>query len=430
MNPADSKHFVIINQYASTPETGIGGRHFQFARALAAMGHRVDLVMAGSHHLLRTTRKMTRSYEIDEQDGFRILYLRTLQNAGAHTLKRVMNWLLFARLVARLGSVIDSRPDAILVSSPSLFAYLGAERLAGRWRTRLCLEVRDIWPLSLIELGGYSPNHPLIRIMQWIEGRAYRKAEVVISNLPGAAEHMQKRGMDPRKFAWIPNGVVETRQPPEPLPPHIATCLRRDRFTIGYAGTLGLANSLDTILEAAALLRSHSDIAFIIVGDGRERTRLEQYSAKLGLDSVVFVGYIPHRQIPTVLCSFDACYIGWRRSDLYRFGIAANKIPEYMFAAKPILHGYSGRNDPIAAAGCGITVPAGNARALADAILQLRSMSPSQRRLLGNRGKVYADAFYAYSKNVEALARLLGGSLPCRATQAGSYNSGNSIPSG
>lgn len=290
-------------------------------------------------------------------------------------------------------------------SSP--FTYLGAERLARRQGARLCFEVRDIWPLSLVELGGLSPRNPLIRLMQRAEDRAYRNADEVVAYMPAADEHMVSRGMDARKFTWIANGFTrESVEGGEPLDPAVAA-LFSGGFTVGYAGTLGLANALDTLIDAAERLREHTDIRFVLVGDGRDRARLERRVAELGLTSVLFAGAIARRQIPSALSRFDACYIGWQHKPIYRFGIAANKLAEYMIAARPVLHGYCGHADPVAAAGCGLSPPAGDAEALAAAILRMRVMPPAERTAMGARGAAYAARHFDNAKNVRRLIDLL-----------------------
>lgn len=178
------------------------------------------------------------------------------------------------RLLGALGSLkkLDERPDVIVYSSPSPVAYLSAQHLAKRFNARLVFEVRDIWPLSLMELGGYSKKHPFIRFMQWVEDRAYRKSDRVVSNLKNAVEHMVNRGMSPEKFTWVPNGFsLDEVNLKTPLNESARRHLPKGKFIIGYTGTLGVANAMDTFIEAADRLKSRDEIAFVLVGDGKEK---------------------------------------------------------------------------------------------------------------------------------------------------------------
>lgn len=403
----------IINQYASTPATDTGGRHRHLARELAARGHRVYLIAASWHHLLRDGGASEAAPFIEEMEGFSFVRIPTPRYAHAHDKRRMLNWLLFAWRVAGLHRRIPKRPDVIMCSSPSLFAVLGAERLARRFGARLVFEVRDIWPLTLIEVGGQSPRHPAIRLMQWIEDRAYSRADRVVSNLPAAVEHMTARGMDRRKFAWIPNGFsMKDVAQPVPLPPAVLASFPQAKFVVGYAGTLGVANALETFLDAAELSLPQKDVAFVLVGGGREKVSLIDDAARRGLTNVHFLDPVPKAMVQSAIERFDVCYIGWRESALYRFGIAANKLFDYLYSGRPIIHSFSGRHDPVHSYGAGLTVEAGNPTSLAEAVLQLRDAPHEERRRLGSNGRRAALEHHEYGTLAQHLEEVLVGELP------------------
>lgn len=402
----------IINQYASTPDTGIGGRHWYLARELARRGHSVHLIAARWHHLLRDPDASLSAPFVEANAGFNFVRLTTNRYSHAHDKRRFLNWLQFTWHVLHLPKWISARPDVVMYSSPSLFGSLAAARLARRFSARFIFEVRDIWPLTLVELGGKSPLNPLIRLMQRIEDHAYSVADGVVSVLPGAATHMAKRGMASEKFSWIPNGfsLADVRNP-APLPEEIQAQLPTGKFIVGYTGTMGLANSLDNLIAAAKLLRDEKDIAFVLVGSGRERTRLEMEASVQGLSNVIFLDSIPKPMIQSILASFDACFIGWNRVPLYRFGIAANKLFDYFCAARPVLHSYSGSYDPVTDYNAGFTVQADDPRALAEAILLLRSLPVEERRRMGQSGRRAAFRHHEYGMLAEKLESVLLGSM-------------------
>ena len=403
-----SKTFFIINQYASTPETGMGGRHYYLAQELAKQGHKVYLIAASYTHLLRQPPKMPGDVWLQPVEGFQFVWLRMPSYPEAHSKKRVLNWFRFAWMLGKLPRWVPDKPDAILYSSPTLVGYLGARRLARIFRVPLSFEVRDIWPLTLIEIGGYSPRHPLIRFLQWIEDKAYRDSDRVISNLKNAVEHMKMRGMNPDKFAWIPNGFsLSEVAHPEPLPANVRAQLPLNKFIVGYTGTLGVANALDTLIEAADRLKTYDDIVFVLVGGGKEKLHLQRLVEEKGLNNVVFVNPIPKAQIQTMLASFDACFIGSRNNHLYRFGIGANKIPEYFLSGRPVLHAYSGKCDPVEDAAAGFTVPAENAEAIARAVLDLKALSSLQRDKMGQNGRAFATTHHEYGALAARLANVM-----------------------
>ena len=400
------KTFWLINQYASTPETGMGGRHYYLAKELAKQGHKVYLIAASYTHLLRKLPVLEDEYKIEDVAGFKFVWVKVPKYGDADDRKRVLNWFKFAWKLLKLPNVIADKPDAILVSSPAPFMFLATQRLAKKFNAKLAFEVRDIWPLTLVELGGYSPKHPFIRLMQWVEDKAYRDSDVVLSNLPNSVEHMAERRMNRDKFTWIPNGFdMEELENAQPLNESAVSALPKNKFIVGYTGTLGVANALDTLIEAAALLQEETDIAFVLVGGGKEKPGLVEKAQSL--NNVIFIEPIKKTQIQTMLKQFDVCFIGWRNEPIYRFGIAPNKLPEYMMSAKPIVHSYSGSFDSVIKAGAGLSVPSENSQAIAEAVLKLKAMSTQERAELGQNGRNYAIQNHDYAKLAEKLAKVL-----------------------
>jgi glycosyltransferase involved in cell wall biosynthesis len=388
----------IVNQYASTPATGMGGRHHYFARELAAQGHQVRLIAASWHHLLRDGAASEAAPPVERVDGYDFVRIPTPRYAHAHDKRRVLNWLLFAWRLAWLHRRLPERPDVVMCSSPPLFAFLGAARLARRLGARLVFEVRDIWPLTLVAVGQYSPRHPMIRLMQWIEDRAYRQADRVVSNLPGAVDHMVSRGLEREKFSWVPNGFSTSDVvAPAPLPASLKDQLPQDRFVVGYAGTHGLANALDNLLAAAELLRDRKDIAFVLVGHGREKDGLQAAATARGLENVHFIETVPKVMVQSMIEAFDVCYIGWLKSPLYEYGISANKLFDYLYSGRPIVHAYSGAHDPVEI----------YRAALAAAILQLRSLPADERDRMGENGKRAALQHHEYGTLAVGLEAVL-----------------------
>ena len=401
----------LINQYSSTPATGIGGRHHYLARELARLGHDVVLVAARKHHLLRKGVDIAALPAEEMVDGYRFVRIDVPSYAHAHDKRRVLAWFAFAAQLPRLRRRLGAVPESILYSSPQPVGYMGAERLARATGARFVFEVRDIWPLTLIKIGGYSQRHPFIRFLQWIEDRAYARSDRVVSNLEGAVDHMAARGMDRGKFAWIPNGIaLDEVENPEQLKPEIAAQIPSQGLRIVYTGTLGEANALDTLIEAAALLHELPGVSILLVGQGRTRPALEQRSMELGLTNVQFLGAIPKAQVQSVLAACDVCYIGLTADPLFRFGVSPNKLFEYLVSGKPVLYGIdSGEYRPVEHYQAGLTVPAENPQALADAIRRLHAMPEEERRRMGENGRRAALEHYDYARLARGMERVLIG---------------------
>jgi len=403
------KTFWLINQYSSTPETAMGGRHYYLAQELAKKGHQVYLIAGRYSHLLHHPKEFEEQYLVEEIiPNFSFVWVNLPEYQEAHSKKRVLNWFKFSWLLRNLANVIPDKPDVILYSSPSLIGYLGAKYLANKFKALFIFEVRDIWPLTLMELGGHSANHPFIKFIQWIEDRAYKKADYVFSNLYNAVEHMQSRGLDPNKFHWIPNGVsLEEVSQKQPLSPETMAQLPKNKFIIGYTGTIGVANAIDDLIEAAKLLSNMPHLHFVLVGSGKEKESLIQKAQSLGLQNITFIDPIPKKQIQSMLEQFDICYIGWQKNSLYRFGIAPNKLPEYLYAGKPIIHAFSGKGDIVQQAQAGVTIEAEDPYAIVGAVEQLYALTEEQRQQLGASGKTFVLQHLEYRMIAEKLENIV-----------------------
>jgi glycosyltransferase involved in cell wall biosynthesis len=407
MNASQPSRVIwIVNQYTGSPRHGMEYRHYHLARALVARGHRVVVITGTRSHLFTRPPEVSKPFTLETIDGITYCWVDGPGYERAISLGRILNMAAFALRLLRLPVAKLPRPDAILVSSPSLFPLPVAARWAKRFGARLAFEVRDIWPLTLRELGGLSTRHPLVLLMQWLEDFGYRSADVVVSVLPAAAGHMQSRGMDAGKFHYLPNGIDLDGRRDGAAPEIVRGAIRPGAFTVGFVGTLGRANVLETLIDAARLLEPDG-LQFVVVGHGPER---EQLIARAGgVSNVAFVGPIAKEQVAPALALFDACYVGYRRSSLYRFGVSPNKLYDYMAAGRPVLFAAEAANQPVREADCGRTVPPEDPEALADAIRSLAAAPSDERARLGANARGYVAEHHDYTRLAARLAEVLLG---------------------
>ena len=394
--------FVVwfVNQYAGSPHHGMEFRHYELGRELAAAGLKVVVVSGTFSHLFSHPPLARATYTIDDVDGLTYCWVEVPAYGRSVSFGRVRNMIAFMLRLYRLPVHRLPTPDAIVVSSPSLFPILPMERVARRTGSRLIFEVRDIWPLTLQELGGLSRIHPLVVAMDWFERRAYRVADAVVSLLPAAAPHFLSRGMDPAKLTVIPNGASPDSliEPSGSVPLEVRVATSSSAFTVGFVGTLGSAADLEALIGAARIL-ADEDVGFVIVGQGPEAERFR--SLAQGLPNVSFVGAIPKADVPATLREFDVCYIGYHNSPLWQFGVSPNKVFDYMAASRPIILAADVANDWVRTTGCGITVPSDDAAAVAEAIRTFKSMTAAERERIGANGRAYVKREHTYP----ALAR-------------------------
>jgi glycosyltransferase involved in cell wall biosynthesis len=396
-------NILLINHYAGSVLHGMEYRPYYLAREWVRAGNKVTIVAASASHVRTQAPRMGRRARMEENiDGIDYVWLAAPSYRG-NGAARVRNMAAFLWRLGAAGEQLARtvRPDAVIASSTYPLDIWPAARIARRAGARLLYEVHDLWPLSPMELGGYSPRHPFIMLLQAAEDFACRRADAIVSILPKVRPHLEAHGMAPHKLHLVPNGVDpdEWRGSPAPLPARLDIVLdglrQQGRFVVGYAGTHGVANALATLLDAAHRLRGRP-VAFVLVGSGPEKPALERRAAELGLDSVHFFDPIPKPQVPALLQRFDVAYIGWRRQALYRFGISPNKLIDYMMAGRPIVHAVEAGNDPVMEAGCGLTVAPDDPQAIADAVLAMQALDTPTRDALGRRGRAYALANHTY----------------------------------
>ena len=397
----NKKNIWFINDYAGTPYIGMEYRHYYLGKELVKLGHKVTVISSAYSHLFKHLPKKSK----ENIDGIEYHWLRTLHYTNAHDKRRAIKWFLFSFKLIRYLFAKNS-PDAIIVSTAAPFAILPSYLLAKRHKAKLIFEVKDIWPLSLIELGGFSKKNPFIKLMLWFEKFALTKSDVIVSNLQNYGEHIKRDVGINRDFEWISNGVdMDELNQIEPLSEDIIKQIPKDKFIIGYAGTVGVANALDSFLESAVLLQDNENIAFVIVGDGQEKKKLmEQVDV---YDNIFFIDPIPKKQVQSMLKFFDVCYISARKEKLYRYGVSPNKLFDYMYSKKPILYAIESGKNIVDVADCGISVEAQNSQSITNGILKLYNMSQDKREKLGQNGREYVLKHFTYQKLAEQYESLI-----------------------
>ena len=371
-------------------------RPYYLAREWRRLGHRVRILASARSHVRTQDPDLQGRSRLDEViDDIEYTWFDTPAYAGSG-FGRALNMAAFIARLYREGRALarEFRPDAVIASSTYPLDIWPAHRIARLSGARLLFEVHDLWPLSPMELGGYSNRHPFIMLLQAAENHACRHADAVVSILPKVREHLEAHGMAPHKLHLIPNGTdpAEWLREPQPLPAAaedtLAQLRRRGQFIVGFAGSHGVANALETLLGAAALMRDEP-VTFVLAGTGPEKERLRQRARDEGLDKVRFLDPVAKQYVPALLASFDLAYIGLQRQPLFRFGVAPNKLIDYMMAARPILYAIEAGNDLVTEAGCGISVTAEDASSVVQGIRTMRAMDPERRKAMGLRGRKF-----------------------------------------
>jgi glycosyltransferase involved in cell wall biosynthesis len=392
------KTIWIINEYAGSLYHGMEYRHYYLGKELVKRGYKVYIISASYSHVFINQPDVKDSFKEEIIDGINYIWVKVPKYTHSHDKRRVLKWFTYTlKTLFKLPIKKIDKPDTILVSPMAPFPIIAGYKWAERFNAKLLYEVKDIWPLTLIELGGYSPNHPFIKFMEWFEKFAYKKAEKVISVLPYAYKHMIKQGMYKDKFVYIPNGIcIDDYKNVEKAPEEILNEIPKNKFIVMYAGTFGKANALEYLIKSAKLIKNYKNIHFVLIGKGMEENNLKNLVKQLNLTNITFLPPVNKRQIQDVLRKSDICYIGWKKKKIYKYGISANKLFDYMYAEKPILHSFSGNGDIVKEANCGVSVEAENPEDIAKGILKLYEMDKEKRIQLGKNGKNYLLKHHTY----------------------------------
>lgn len=392
-------NILLINHYAGSPSLGMEYRPYYFARHWVELGHNVTIVACTQSHV--RNQSVANEYHEEIVDGVRYVWLPSLKykQNGA---KRVFNMFGFiAGLFFYSKSITkDFSPDVVVASSTYPLDVFPANYLAKKHNAKLVYEVHDLWPLSPVELGGMSTRHPFIRLLQWGEDYGYRHSDKVVSMLPAALEHMLSRGMEERKYVYIPNGIdlhfsTMQHERDAELESYIDVLKQGNKFVVAYAGTHGVANSLDTVLDAAKLY-SNSNVHFLLIGSGPDRDKLVAKVEADDISNVTMWPAISRSKVHSALKKMDVLLLTLKNQPLFRFGLSPNKLFDYMYAAKPVIQAVNAGNDLVEDAQCGISVEGESPQALLAAIEEIKKMDVDEQEKLGINGFNYVRCEHEY----------------------------------
>jgi glycosyltransferase involved in cell wall biosynthesis len=382
---------LYVTQYFVSADQPGGVRHWQHARALARAGHEVSVVTSYVQHKERTVPERYRGRRIvrEPEDGLDVWRTYSTPGYGRDLRSRLASYGTFALWSAVAGARAP-RPDVVVASSPSLPSAAAAAVVARARGARFVLEVRDLWPDSVVAMGLVRDPR-VIAAARRVEAFCYRRAERVVALTEGIRDGIVAKGVSPAKVVLITNGVdLEIATGAEPA----AAPVPDGAFVAMYVGAHGTYSSLETLLDAAEALRERPDVRIVLVGGGDRKAALVADAQRRGLANVAFVDPVPKREVPSWLARADACILPYQDRALFA-GALPNKAFDYLAAARPIVAAAppGELTRLVEAAGCGVAVPPEDGPALAAAILRLAA-DREGARAMGARGRAHALAHY------------------------------------
>ena len=403
----EKKNFWYISKYfahqtSSTP----GGRGWFLMKEMAKRGYRPLVITSDSNNLIdvpELSRRVTRNM----QDGVSFVWLKTLKYSVAKSPTRILSWFHFELNLFLLNKSSLPKPDAIVVSSLSLLTVLNGILLKRKYKCPLIFEVRDIWPLTIVEEGGVSKKNPFVIFLALIEKLGYENADAIIGTMPNLVEHVRLVSKSNSPVYCVPMGIAdehsESTQPLEQE--YITKYLSSDAIKVVHAGTIGITNALEVFFTAAELLQDNVSIQFILVGEGALKQKyIDKYSH---LSNLVFAPKVKKYQVQSVLQLCDIVYFSAFPSKVWDYGQSLNKVVDYMLSGKPIIASYSGYPSMINESGCGAFIPAGDAKALANELTTLAALPIYRRNAIGARGNKWLLENRSYSRLANNFAKIL-----------------------
>ena len=367
--------FILINEYFSTPWNGFGGRTYEIAQAMGRGGHDVTVISSKHHHHIQEDYRKIEG--LVNKLHFNLVLIPSLRYKASTSKLRMFNWVLFCFCLPLLTSkFIRDRGDSVVIySSPSLLGGLGAWLLAKAIKAKFVFEVRDIWPLSLVDIGGYNPNNFLIKCLFKLELFLYRKSDAIFSNLKFFDEYLFDLEVE-RPFFWLPNGITKNQLKQAQRQSQIhKKQIPSKKFIIGYSGALGEANEIETLLDASTYLDPEK-FEIRVLGDGSQRSNLEKYTMQIEGCQVTFLGRKSKSYVIDFLHQADCLYVALPNLRIFKYGVSPNKLFEYMLVGKPVLYGInSGKYDPIESEGIGKKIRIGDPQNLAASIEKLSALT-------------------------------------------------------
>lgn len=383
-------------------------RILEHARVWVEEGHEVTVVTSAPNAPRGVVFDGYENKVFQEEwiDGIRTIRLWSYMTANEGFVRRVLDYQsLMLSTVAMCWRFGDF--DVVLASSPPLFTAMAGYAVAKLRRKPWVFEVRDIWPAS-IRATAASDSTALLDLLEKLELWLYAQSDRIVVVTHAFVDDLVSRGVPASKIDVVTNGVNTDQfdRAAVDVDARAELGVASDVFLAGYIGTTGMAHGLDTVLDAAKLCADEPKIQWLILGEGAERASLEERARRENIANVRFHDFVPHEQIPRYHAAINASIVHLRPDPLFE-GVIPSKIFECMSMGVPIVMAVPGEAQRmVAEAGAGVSIPSGDAQALADAVRRLAA-EPETCAALSDGGRRAAREKYGRRAKAKALLQSL-----------------------
>ncbi len=396
------KRVWIINQYALPKGTAGITRHGDFAHVLNSLGYEVTVFASNFDNFQRKEVLSQKNIEYSQHDGVNFVWLKTPSYQGNDG-KRIKNMLAFFRkILFTLGSGREGKPDIIIGSSPHLLSGLAGSLLSTRFNVPFLLELRDVWPEDLIELGALKENSLTHKILNGIANHLYHRADHILSVPPKLHNWLADKGIPVDKITPLPNGVFANENSAAQMPESLKSIFdsEEDKFKVLYMGAHGVANKLGNIVDTAVYLREQrpeqfKKLAFILVGGGQEKETVMAQAKKQKLANIHFHDPVSKDAVNAAMQNSDALLVHLAAAETFsQFGRSPNKLYDYLKAGKPVLFSTLDSETVVDKASAGYTFKPENPEDFANVLGKLMNLNQEQYDQLGKNGQEVVKRHY------------------------------------
>lgn len=387
----------LINNYCTLPEHGQLNRNYHFGRHLKQLGHEpVAFVGSHPHNTKLQLINDGNPYRTFQEKPFPWVLIKTFNYEGSKK-KQILSMFEFYKNMIIAAKHFE-KPDVIIGSSAHPFAALLAIHLGQKYNCKKIVEIRDLWPESLVDFGIVNAYNPIVFLMRIFEKWLYKHADSVIFTFAGGYDYIKEQGWEkdiPKsKTHYVNNGIElsEFDCSKEQFVIDDEDLRSENQFRVIYAGSIRKANNLGKLIDVAKLVENKK-VKFLIWGDGDELPKLKERVGKENISNVVFKGRIAKKFIPFITSKADVNFMHLSSVPLLRFGISANKIFDYLAAGKPILCDFNANYNPIITYGAGIAVDSGRVEDIARVIDEMAGLSKEKLELYGRNARWGAKEF-------------------------------------
>lgn len=409
------KKVWIFNHYAEPPQYETRVRNNVMAKYLMRAGCDVTIFSASTIHNTDINLITDGSpYIRREYDGLKFIHINVPKYSG-NGVSRIINMLLFPfrlwRYTKRLGEIPDVIVDDLVVMAMD-FPF----KIAKRYHVPIIMEVRDLWPESIVAMGVAGAHNPAVMALRRVEKWSYKRANAVVFSMEGGYDYIKEQGWEKEipqdKVYYINNGVdlevydsnQERYTIDDPDLEDPAT------FKVIYAGSIRLGNGLEQLVSCAVQLKDYPQIKFLVYGEGNYLETLREKCRSEGVENLVFKGSVEKKYIPYVLSKGNLNVLNYTPSSVgvFRYGSSQNKLFEYLASGRPVLSNIEMAYDVVKKYQCGVTGNLTDGKQYADAVLQMYNLSPEAYKEMCQNARLAAQQ-YDYKNLTRKLMEVIEG---------------------